>query len=290
VSIVIKDEDIEKIRGIVYKETGIKFESKKDYYVKNRILERISVKNYKSFNEYCFDLMFGTDQNELHSLIEALTINETYFFRDYPQLAGFAEKVLPGYLEFKKQKYDSRIKMWSAACSTGEEPYTLAIIMREMLSNYSEWNIRISATDIDRNALEKAKIGLYFERSLKDVPGEYKGKYFEKIDDKNYKISRDIINDVDFKRLNLVDRLGMRMQKEFDFIFCRNVLIYFNDDSRRCVVTSLYDSLVPGGILFLGHSESVGRITSSFELENIDGFLVYRKPDHTSEIKEQKYA
>jgi chemotaxis protein methyltransferase CheR len=269
--------DFGKLRTLIYKETGMLFEDKKDYYLLSRVQQRMEITGSKSFNDYYHTLLFSTPRVELQKFIEAITINETYFFRDFPQLQGFAEKVLPAYLEKKREAKDSKLKIWSAACSTGEEAYTLSIILQEMMDDYPKWKIEIQATDVDRNVLDHGTRGLYGARSMKDTPLAYRQKYFLQSRDE-WQVLKHAQDPVKFLQLNFVDRQAMRQMRGFDFVFCRNVLIYFDDESRKQVISSLYDSLVPGGYLFLGHSESIGRITAAFELQKVGGFLCYRRP------------
>ncbi|MGA1846612.1 CheR family methyltransferase [Deferribacter abyssi] len=205
-----------------------------------------------------------------------LTINETYFFREFPTLQAFAEHCLPKVIDNKKKSVNNKINIWSAGCSTGEEPYTLAIICKEMIDNFEEWEVRILATDIDKTALSRAKIGRYSNRSISKVPEEYFEKYFY-YDNGFYCIADEIKTLVTFEHLNLMDTLALRKKRGFDFIFCRNVLIYFDEISRRQVVNHFYMALNKGGYIFLGHSESVGRITSAFKLKKYGEHLVYIK-------------
>lgn len=270
-------EEFKKIRDLIYKETGMLFEEKKDYYLESRLVSRMNATGSPNFKEYYHGLVFGPKDGELKRFVEAVTINETYFFRDYPQLQGFADHVLPKVANAKRKTGQSKLNLWSAACSTGEEAYTLAIILRECLDDFASWKTNIVATDIDSQVLAKASEGRYNQRSMKDTPHEYRQKYTKEIGPE-YQITDVLRKDIEFRQLNFMDRLGMRGMRGFDFVFCRNVLIYFDDESRKRVITSLYDALVPGGYLFLGHSESVGRITAAFELEKIGDFLCYRRP------------
>jgi len=274
---ILSEPDLEKIRSLVYAETGMRIDQKKDYFLVNRLRQRMANLGLNSFQRYFYELTCGNNGQELTSLIENLTINETYFFRDFPQLQGFAEEVLPPYLKQKSIRGDFGLNVWSAACSTGEEPYTLGIILKEMIEQPGGWRIAITATDIDKNVLHRAKRGVYEERSMRDTPLPYRSKYFTKTKDE-WKVSPDISRLVTFEQLNLVDRAGMRRKRDFDFIFCRNVLIYFDDTSTKRVLSSLYDALRPGGYIFVGHSESVGRSTAMFELERTGGFLCYKRP------------
>ena len=267
---------LDKVRDLLYKETGVLIETKRDYVLKDRIERRMAAVKMPTFSEYYRSLMTGWD-GEIQELMEALTINETYFFRDFPQLQGFAEGVLPGYLDAKRERRDTSLRVWSAACSTGEEAYTLSVILQEMVKGYEKWQVNIEGTDIDRQVLRIARAGEYGRRSMKDTPLPYREKYFEQANG-HWRVLPHTAEPVSFDLLNLMDRRSMRRRRGFDFIFCRNVLIYFNDESRKKVVNCLYDALVPGGYVFLGSSESVGRITAAFELEKRGDFLCYKKP------------
>ncbi len=274
VSHSITSQNIAKLRDLIYKESGMLFDESKDYLIKSRVTQRMNECDAGSFSEYFGLLVSVTQKQELQKFLEKITINETYFFRDFPQLQGFAEKVLPSYVDKKNSK---NLNVWSAACSTGEEPYTLSIILTELIEE-SGWSINIDASDIDRNVLDKAKKAVYSNRSLKDTPIVYRKKYFEEMDS-SWMVNTDKLIPINFRQLNFIDRKEMRNMKGYDFIFCRNVLIYFDEVSRKKVVNMLYDALIPGGYLFLGHSESIGRISSAFKLENIGGFLCYKKPE-----------
>ncbi|MDQ7053610.1 MAG: protein-glutamate O-methyltransferase CheR [candidate division KSB1 bacterium] len=272
----LSSSELDKIRQLIYRESGMLFPNKKDYFLKNRLEQRAKHTQSKTFQDYYHRLL--TDSTELQNFLEELTVNETYFFRDFPQLKGFAEILLPKYLEQKRAKQEYHLRVWSAACSTGEEPYTLAIILKEMIEDFDRWNIKIHATDIDRRVLKRARIGLYSDRSMKDTPIAYRKKYFKKTPD-GWQILPTVANLVQFEQLNLIDRMAMRRRRNYDFIFCRNVLIYFDNTSRKRVVIALYDALIPGGYLFLGHAESVGRITAAFSLERYGDFLCYKRPE-----------
>lgn len=270
--------EFERITDLIYKRTGIRFEANKVYFLETRLRRRLEELKMASFAEYIRYLYFlDRDGKEFQKLIELLTINETYFFRDFPQLKAFAEYCLPDVAERKYREGNNTLILWSAGCSSGEEPYTLAIILKEMLEDVNKWKINILATDIDNDALEKAREGVYDERSVKDVPIEYIDKYFTILRDGRFKISDEIKSMVTFAYLNLGDRMSIRRYRNFDFIFCRNVLIYFDDISRKQVVDHFYIALNRGGYIFLGSSESLSRITNAFKLKRMGGNLVYVK-------------
>ncbi len=272
---ILSDELYGKYIKLIYKKTGLHYEYNKKYFVEKRIIQHAELLQLNSLNEYYMYLKFGTEPSEFHQLINDLTVNETYFFRDFPQLRNFAEDVLP--LVEKRKTDRKKIKIWCAACSTGEEAYTLSIILQEMLDEPAKWDVQIFASDINSEVLQSAKAGIYDSRAIKDVPLTYLEKYFRKRQDK-YHINHDIKQSVSFLQINLMDARARSSISGCDFIFCRNCLIYFDDISRKSVVMSFYESLNPGGFLFLGHSESVGRITSSFRAKKIGDTVVYSRP------------
>lgn len=273
--IILSDDLYDKFAKMIYKKTGILFEHNKKYYVQKRIEKRALIYGMEDLNEYYMMIKYAENFSEFQNLINELTVNETYFFRDFPQLRNFAEDVLP---VFEKENYiRKKIKIWCAACSTGEEAYTLAIILLEMLDDPHDWEIQILATDINSDVLQKAKIGLYDQRSIRDVPLVYLGKYFTKHSDK-YLINHNVKKYVTYREVNLMDEKAMNDMNGFDFIFCRNCLIYFDDESRKNVVSKFYNSLNPGGYLFLGLSESVGRISSEYKVSRMGDTIVYSRP------------
>ncbi|KNZ43470.1 CheR family methyltransferase [Acetobacterium bakii] len=272
---ILSDDLYDKYIKLIYKRTGLYYEYNKKYYVEKRIQQHAELLQMDSLNEYFMMLKFESDTSEFYQLINDLTVNETYFFRDFPQLRNFAEDVLP--MVTKSKAGRKKIKIWCAACSTGEEPYTLSIILQEMLEEPEKWDIQIVASDINAEVLQRAKVGLYDSRAIKDVPLEYLSKYFTKRHDK-YLINLNIRKSVSFMRINLMDEKERHRINGCDFVFCRNCLIYFDDVSRKSVVTSFYESLNIEGFLFLGHSESVGRISSSYKVNKIGDTIVYSKP------------
>ncbi len=271
-------EDFIKFKKLIYERAGIHFEDRKITFVKRRILERMNELNISKAVDYYRYLRFADkDGKEFQNLINLLTTNETYFFREFYQLEVFGEVLLSELEERRKKEGNYKIKIWSAGCSSGEEPYTLAIIVREIFDNINLWDIEILATDIDEAVLKKALRGVYDKRAVKDVPPAYLQKYFIKVGE-NYKIKDEIKNMVTFEKLNLFDTPKMLRKKGYDFIFCRNVLIYFDDESRKKAVNLFYNSLNHNGYIFLGHSESISRITTVFKMRKVRDTIVYFKP------------
>lgn len=261
----------------LYERTGIRVESNKLHYIEHRVEKRMKELNLERVLEYYRHLHFNRNSPEWQLFINDCTVNETYFFREFPQLQCFAEHVLPMAIKKKVDEGIRRLRIWCAACSTGEEAYTLAIILKEMIEDPHRWIIDLVATDIDSKVLATAQRGIYNARSVHDVPPEYLNKYFSTRGD-SYFIGLDLKKMISFQSLNFMDEAGMDEFRQVDIIFCRNVLIYFDDDSRKKVVEKFYDALNPGGTLFLGHSESVGRITDAFKLRRLGDHLVYQKP------------
>jgi len=268
-------DEFELLSNFIYRKTGIRFESKKQYFMVKRIEKRIKALNLESAADYIRLLRFSDPRGaEFQNLTECLTINETYFFRDFPQMRAFAENCLEEVIARKRQTNDYTLHLWSAGCSTGEEPYTLAIILVEMLDDWRSWDLRITASDIDRVALEKARKAEYEQRSIRDVPPEYLARYFiEK--GESWRLKPEMSRLVSFEHLNLGDREFIRHHRDFDFIFCRNMLIYFDDVSRKNLVDHFYVALKPGGFIFLGSRESVGRISTAFRIKRAGDHLVY---------------
>ena len=265
-------------RNLIYDRCGIHFESKKIYFIKKRLAARMEVLELDTVEDYLRYLKFRDPKGgEFQELLNLLTTNETYMFREFDQLAVFAEDCLEEVCKRKQEQGDRQLRIWCAGCSTGEEAYTLAIILMEMLEPFSAWDTEIIATDIDTTVLAKARKAEYSPRSVKDVPDEYLQQYFL-TNGGEYHVKKPVKELISFQHLNLMDKKQLRAAGQFDFIFCRNVLIYFDEASRKEVVGQYYEHLDTGGFVFLGHSESIGRISTSFTLRKMGGMICYQKP------------
>lgn len=267
-----------KLRNLIYERTGISYEENKIYYVKKRLHQRMEAGGFERVEDYIRHLkIFDPQGREFQQLMNLLTVNETYFFREFSQLQVFAESCLQEVLEHKTQTNNRTVKILCAGCSTGEEPYTLGIILREMIDNFTSWEVFIKAVDIDENVLGAARKGVYDRRSIKDVPPAYLQRYFTVPSSGKYAIDQDIKDMVVFEHLNLMDRRALRYEEDYDFVFCRNVLIYFDDVSRKQVVDKFYGLLRSGGYIFLGHAESLSRISSAFKIRRLSNHIVYQR-------------
>ena len=269
-------EQFSKLSKLIYKKLGLQFDDKKLYFLNKRVERRIAQLDLKDADEYLFQLGYcDAKGDEMQGLANLITTNETYMFREFEQLAGFADVCLPELIAAKQQTQDRRIRIWCAGCSSGEEAYTLAIIIREVFPDAGNWDIKIVATDIDENVLKLARNAVYGDRSVKAVPTAYNKHLVATVT--GFRIDPETARLVRVEKLNLNDAQQMKAMRNYDFVFCRNVLIYFDDESRRNVVNHFYDALNSKGYIFLGHSESVGRITSAFRLKKTGGHLLYTK-------------
>jgi chemotaxis protein methyltransferase CheR len=270
-------EQFQKLSQRIYQKLGLHFDDKKIYFLKTRVAKRMAALHLADAGEYVFLVSYADpDGLEMQELANLITTNETYMFREYEQLQAFANHCLPEVLSAKQDRGDKTLRIWSAGCSSGEEAYTLAMIVQEIFPQSQAWDCQIVASDIDENMLRKVDAARYGHRSVNDVPDEYKEKYLIQEGDE-YVVRRRTASLVKTHHLNLSDRMSMRAMRGFDFIFCRNVLIYFDDLSRKDVVDHFYNSLNRGGYIFLGHSESIGRVTTAFKLKRFEDHLVYVK-------------
>jgi chemotaxis protein methyltransferase CheR len=276
VDIKITDDDFEKFREFFYRKTGIMFDQSKRYFVDRRIIERIKATGHSGFKSYFIFLRFESSGQELQNLINVLTVNETYFFREEYQFRCMVNHMLPEIVSRKEP--GDMIRIWSIPSSTGEEPYSIAIYLLEYWKDIDKWDVEILSSDIDTNVLENAKQGIYSARSVQHLPKEFIKKYFIPLKDGNYKICDDLRNSVEFTKVNIVDTKETKRYRGIDLVFCRNLLIYFDDISRKVAVENLFDAMNPGGFICLGHSESMSRITSIFKIRKLPEAIVYQKP------------
>jgi chemotaxis protein methyltransferase CheR len=273
----LSNETFALLRDIIYSKCGIFFPEGKKYFLEMRLVRRLEEMNLKSFEDYYYFLTYDSQRvKELHNLFNSIVTNETSFFRDLPQLEAFRKGVVPKAMEEKAKAGGKTLKLWSAACSTGEEPLTLAMMLLEDGVQARGWNIDILASDISDNVLKPAAAGVYEKYSLRNTPDNYLKKYFQQNGD-SYVASSKVRELVKYRKVNLIDSIEMRMIKGMDIIFCRNVLIYFDDNSKKKVISHLYDSLNKGGYLLVGFSESLHNITRLFRPVSIERSVVYQK-------------
>jgi chemotaxis protein methyltransferase CheR len=272
----ITDADFHKFAEFFYRKTGIHFDEGKRYFVDKRLLDRIAATGADSFRAYFVALRFEADGSELQQLINLMTVNETYFFREAYQFDCLVNHMLDEVAARKPR--GSRIRIWSVPSSTGEEPYSIAIYLLERWARIDDYEVEIVSSDIDSRVLEAAQAGVYSPRSVAQLPKNYLHKYFKPTKDGNWRISRDLVEAVEFSLVNLSQPADTRRFRDIDIIFCRNLLIYFDDLSRRVAAEAMYDALCPGGFICLGHSESMSRISSLFKVRRFPDAMVHQKP------------
>lgn len=272
----ISDADFERFRDFFYRKTGIYFDDSKRYFVDKRLLERMRATGHTSFRSYFTFMRFQASGEELQRLIDLMTVNETYFFREEYQFRCLVGPVLDEVMERKAP--GEPVRIWSIPCSTGEEPYSIAIWLLEHWPPIERVDVEILASDIDTQALEKARAGVYGRRSVQRLPQAVLRRHFEPLPDGRWRIARELREAVDFRRVNLANPGDTRPYRRIDVIFCRNLLIYFDDASRRQAAEVFYDALNPGGFVFLGHSESMSRISSLFRVRRFADAVAYQKP------------
>jgi chemotaxis protein methyltransferase CheR len=273
--ISISEEDFQKFREFFYRKTGIQFEASKRYFVDKRLVERIMATHSENFRTYFMMLRFEAAGHELQTLVNLMTVNETYFFREDYQFECLINSMLS---EITRRKLDnSPIRIWSIPSSSGEEAYSIVIYLLEYWAGLEKWDIEIISSDIDTDIINRARQGHYSARSVHNLPAKLLTKYFQPLAD-GYQINEDLRQAVEFTRVNLMEAADVRAYRNFDVIFCRNLLIYFDDLSRRQAADTFFDALKPGGYVCLGHSESMSRISSLFRVRKFPEAIVYQRP------------
>ncbi|MEW6654036.1 MAG: protein-glutamate O-methyltransferase CheR [Bacteroidota bacterium] len=269
----------ESIRKYIYENCGIYFQDNKKYFLESRLQRRMNFLGLKTFEEY-FDLLkFGVNSAaEKKYFYEAITINETFFFRNQPQLDALASQILPEIIAAKQAAGKNKIRIWSAASSSGEEAYSISMIFQDLIKpRYPNFTLEVVGTDINNAVVETANAGVYRDYSIRNTPPYYLKKYFKPGTNGSYEVLPDVKKMASFKILNLYDDAAVRMFNNFDVVFCANVLIYFDQASKIKVVASLYNSLNKGGYLFIGYSETLHGISKAFRLVSFPNTVGYKK-------------
>lgn len=251
------------------------FTEAKRYYVERRVHERMAATRSASFASYFAYLRINA-QGENEHFINALTVNETYFYREEHQLRCLTTDLLAERIREKRK--GEAIRIWSVPCSTGEEPFSVAMWLLENWPRVDEYEIEIIGSDIDTKVLEQATAGIFGKRALMRLSPDLVEKYFSPMLEERWRILDDLRHSVQFSAVNIVDPNETRIHGHFDVIFCRNVLIYFDDASRRIAAENLYENLLPGGFICLGHTESMSRISPLFEVRRFADAIVYQRP------------
>ncbi|HTT20577.1 MAG TPA: protein-glutamate O-methyltransferase CheR [Candidatus Binatia bacterium] len=275
----LKDPAYLKIRDLIYEISGIYQPQEKLYLLASRCARRMAAVNAATPADYLAHLTLRANrETELRSLLNEITIGETYMFRSPAQLDALRNVILPQFVASKAAMGFKRLRLWSAGCSTGEEPYTLAMfLLEESTKLLSGWTFDILATDLNDHSLAAAKAGIYGEYSLRGTSDALRKKYFKPHDEKRLQASDQLKSLIRFERVNLSDDSKMIFIKGLDLIFCCNVLIYFDLNSKRRVMQHFYSNLLSGGYLFLGHAESLFQVDDRFRLMHFPGAIGYWK-------------
>ena len=273
--IQMTDDQFRTLRSIIHDRSGIWFPDAKKYILESRLGQRLRELGIDDFDQYAMLLDVGPyQQDEFQAMFNRITINETSFFRNDAQLDVFETRILPELLEARAAR--KRLRVWSAACSSGEEPLTLAIqIHRTLGSRLRDWTVEILGTDISERMLETAASGVYPDYAMRATPRLVKARYFTQTDG-GWRIDPEVHRMVDFEVHNLRDRLAARRHGLWDVIFCRNVMIYFDEQMKREVTQMFAEQLAADGALFIGHSESIRELTDRFEPAGLAQGFCYR--------------
>jgi chemotaxis protein methyltransferase CheR len=281
----LNDENFIRFRDLLQDRCGLYFTPQNRQDLREGVEKAMLQAGISDLAQY-YHLLYltPTDDSLWRQLVSRVTIGETYFFRTIPHFEALRDRILPNLIEQRRKLGLRILRLWSAGCSTGEEAYTLAILLRELLEDFDQWHIYILATDINHKSLEHARQGVYTENAFRiETPEDIREKYFH-YDGHCYLLASDIREMVTFAYLNLVEDIYPDLSNStlgMDVIFCRNVTIYFSKETTRQVVKRFYDSLVDGGWLFVGHSEPLASIYTGYETHNFPNASVYRKPSAT---------
>ncbi len=276
--IPLSDDVFRLLRDFVHSYCGIYFDDGSKFLLERRLARRLEQHQLKSFEEYYHFLRYDRKrEEELVILIDNLTTNETYFFRESAQLQAFSEEILPDLRENLSGRRKV-LRIWSAGCSTGEEPYTIAILLLESGNWWRDWQIEILGSDINQRVLHTARKGVYKKSAHRATSPDLLARYFVVDEKGDYRVIDRVKELVSFSCLNLLDPYKTSLISHMDIIFCRNVIIYFDREAKKKVIESFYQKLRDGGYLLLGHSESLINISNAFILRTLKHDMVYQKP------------
>ena len=265
----LNDQDFEKYRSLIYKESGITFSDNNRTILESRLRERVKLASVATVGDY-YNIITKNGE-ELKVLLDAVTTNLTRFFRNTVHFDTLIKYVVPDLLKFKAGKGDREIRLWSAGCSTGEEPYTIAMIFKDILP--AGITFKIVASDISLKSLMTGKQGFYPDTRIQGISPEYLARFFEK-KNSGYQVKDEIKNTIRFDYHNMKHDSGLHNQ---DIVFCRNVLIYFDEAAQKAAVDRFWDAMSNHSFLFIGHSESLFGMDTKFEFLKTEWACIYKK-------------
>jgi chemotaxis protein methyltransferase CheR len=275
--IPMSSEEFRLLRDFVYQHCGLNFTEDSKYLLEKRLGKRLLQHNLKTFKDYYYFLRYNPNKDqELSEVIDQLTTNETYFFREDFQLKTFVEDILPEIRERKEREGQKSLRIWSAGCSSGEEPYTIAMLLLDQPWLRS-WRVEIIGTDISYRVLHMAREGVYGDSSFRSTEPLQRQRFFTDYEGKS-RIRDEVRSLVSISHLNLFDTSRIALLGKMDAIFCRNVIIYFDKAGKKNVIENFFQRLVPEGFLLLGHSESLINLSTAFQLRHFQHDMVYQKP------------
>jgi len=270
----MSDTEFRMLSELLRGHCGLHFDAQTRYVFERRVMRRVRELELTSFAAYHLLLRSGSQGGqELARLVDELTINETYFFRERAQLTALASEIVP---QLRVARDGRPVNVWSAGCSSGEEPYSVVMLAREA-GLVPGVDLRVTATDISLRMLRRAREGVYRESSFRDTEPSLRERYFARCE-QGRRIADEVRKHVDFIHLNLFDASKLALLGTMDVILCRNVIIYFDATGKRRIIDTFHDKLRPGGYLLLGHSESLINLSTDFELKHLRHDMVYRKP------------
>lgn len=275
-NIPLSEEVFRLLRDLIKDYCGVYFDDSSRYLIERRLTRRVLTHNLDNFRDYYRFLLYDKQKDEeLSAVMDILTVNETYFFREEGQLKALSEEI---FKELNAAKRTTRrIRIWSAGCSSGEEPYTIAMLILEHGDLFEGWDIEVLGSDINQRVLQSARKGVYRKNSLRAIDDYYVKRYFTE-NDGLFRINDNVRKLVNFSYLNLLDPFKTKFVGTMDVVLCRNVLIYFHTDARKRVIENFYERLTDGGYLLLGHAESLMNISTAFTLKHLKNDMVYQRP------------
>jgi chemotaxis protein methyltransferase CheR len=281
---VMSEEEFLLLRECVYSHCGIFFDNSSKYLLEKRLARRLTALNLTSFRDYYHYLKYNRkNEQELMDIMDILTTNETYFFREAFQLKAFTDEIVPELLQRKSSGSNRTLRIWSAGCSTGEEAYTIAMLLHG-IPELRGWKIEIVGTDISQRVLQHARRAVYGKSAFRATDERYVRRFFVE-QDGGLKVCDEIRDLVTISHLNLFDVNRLMMLGKMDLIFCRNVIIYFDLAAKKRVVDSFFTALYEGGFLLLGHSESLMNVTTQFTLRHFKNDMIYQKPEYSNGVR-----
>lgn len=281
---VMSEEEYLLLRDCVYSHCGIFFDNDSKYLLERRLARRLTALGLATYRDYYHFLKYNRKKDqELMDIMDILTTNETYFFRESFQLKAFTDEIIPELLQKSGASSRKTLRIWSAGCSTGEEPYTIAMLLHG-IKELRDWKIEIIGTDISQRVLQHARRAVYGKSSFRATDEEYIKRFFVEQED-GLKVCDEIRDIVTISHLNLFDVNRMILLGKMDLIFCRNVIIYFDLAAKKRVVDSFFNSMNDGGFLLLGHSESLMNVTTQFTLRHFKNDMIYQKPERVIGVR-----